>query len=56
MGSSLLPLEGNSLKTEQPAFKSSVSMLPAAAVKKPEDKTAKILDNIALTFEGEDIE
>jgi hypothetical protein len=31
-------------------------MLPAAAVKKPEDKTAKILDNIAMTFEGEAIE
>ena len=37
-------------------FKSSISMLPAAAVKKPEDKTSKILDNIAMTFEGESIE
>jgi hypothetical protein len=56
VGSPLGPSDASSLKGEQPAFKSSMSMLPAAAVKKPEDKTAKILDNIGLTFEGEDIE
>ena len=57
VGSPLGPSDASSLRVEQPpAFKSSMSMLPAAAVKKPEDKTAKILDNIGLTFEGEDIE
>jgi len=56
VNSPLGPSDLTSLKGEQPAFKSSMSMLPAAALKKPEDKTAKILDNIGLTFEGEDIE
>jgi hypothetical protein len=56
VNSPLGPSDLSSLKVEQPAFKSSMSMLPAAALKKPEDKTAKILDNIGLTFEGEDIE